>query len=215
MLCPWPRPGRAAPPCPSPCGPAPAPAAGAPGRAGGASRAVPVPQQPHAGRGPQVRGGLPLLLGRDDLHGPVQARLQAGASPRGVVCVAGDAGSCHREAVMERAQCHPQGQRSRGHVHPGIPQGFFCCIPRVVPTLPGPTVTRARGCPAKEAADAAATCPGSRWSSCSAQSGRAVAVAGDAEHTLDPGEAELLGKASQSCRTRGQTELFPISLRKG
>lgn len=135
MLCPWPRPGRAAPPCPSPCGPAPAPAAGAPGRAGGASRAVPVPQQPHAGRGPQVRGGLPLLLGRDDLHGPVQARLQAGASPRGVVCVAGDAGSCHREAVMERAQCHPQGQRSRGHVPPFPRELCWACSDR--PRCPG------------------------------------------------------------------------------
>lgn len=109
--------------------PAPAPmhkhkVAGA-GRGGGRLWAGPLPQQPHPRCGPQVGGGVPLLLCRDDLHGLVQAGLQAGSSPSGVVCVAGDAGSCKRAAGMERAQCQLRGTGQRGTRPPQRAPGVF------------------------------------------------------------------------------------------
>lgn len=78
--------------------------------------AVPVPQQPHARCGPQVGGGLPLLLCWDDLHGLVQAGLQAGSSPSRVVCVAGDAGSCKRAPRDGGSPLPPRRDRAVGHM---------------------------------------------------------------------------------------------------
>lgn len=106
-----------------------------------------VPQQPHARCGPQVGGRLALLLCWDDLHGLVQAGLQAGPGPSGVVCVAGDAGSCKRAPRDGASSVPPRREGQQGTRPPRKPRGFFLhaqASPALAKGVPGRAVLRAR-----------------------------------------------------------------------
>lgn len=146
-----PHPQPPVPPAPRPCTGYRAETRGGEGVGSARLRAVPVPQQPHACCGPQVGGGLPLLLCWDDLHGLVQAGLQAGSSPSRVVCVAGDAGSCKRAPRDGGSPLPPRRDRAVGHTSSQkAPRGFSQSCP-------------CQGCPWKGSAQSClpggSTCP--------------------------------------------------------